>query len=124
MLKLYKDSTVDLSRKMNEEEKVRDTTTFSCPKDEDELLSHMSSTIRNITRFPAQNPPHWTSIKYEHGFTEEWNQGINTKYCTSRFRKLKDTALTLYRQLALKAEEKNPGGPHDPERRERHPRTL
>ena len=70
----------------------------------------MSSAICNITRFSAQHPPHWTSIKYKHGLTEEWNQGINTKDCTSRLRKLKDTALTLYRQLALKAEEKKTGG--------------
>ena len=117
MLKLYKDSMWDLSKKMNEEEKVKDTTTFSCPKNEDELLNHMSSAIRNITRFSAHHPPHWTSIKYEHGLTEEWNQGINTKDCTSRLRKLKDTALTLYRQLALKAEEKKRGWLHDPGRR-------
>ncbi len=56
-LRLYKESMWDLSKKMNEEDKLRDTTTSSCPKNEDEPLNHMASTIRNITRFPAQNHP-------------------------------------------------------------------
>ncbi len=65
-LRLYKESMRDLSKKVNDEDKLKDSTTPSNPKNEEELLNHMSSAIRNITRFPAQNPPKLISINYEH----------------------------------------------------------
>ena len=95
----------DLSRKMREEDRTRSNPTASNPKSEDELLSHMSSAIRNLARHTTNDPPIWTTIIYEHPLTEEWNQGLGTKDSANRLQKLKDTTLTLYRQLALKAEE-------------------
>ena len=44
-----------------------------------ELLGHMPSAIRNLTRHPTNDPPKWTTINYEHPLTEEWNQGLGTR---------------------------------------------
>ncbi len=91
----------DLSRKMSTEEKNKNTSTPSTPKDAKALLNNMTSTIRNLTRYspgdPPLNGPHWT--------TNTWNQHLRAKDSATRLQKLKDTMLTLYRQMALKAEE-------------------
>ena len=63
----------------------------------------MTSTIRNLTRYSSGDPPKWTTLDYEHSMTEEWNHHLRTKDSATRLHKLKDTMLTLYRQLARKA---------------------
>ena len=65
----------------------------------------MTSTIRNLTRYSPGDPPKWTTLDYEHPMTEEWSQHLRTKDSATRLQKLKDATITLYRQLALKAEE-------------------
>ena len=78
-LRLYKETMWDFSRKMSEEDRTKGNITPSNPKNEDELLGHMSSAIRNLTRHPTNDPPKWTTINYEHPLTEEWNQGLGTR---------------------------------------------
>ena len=99
----------DFSRKMSTEEKNKNTSTPSTPKDEEALLNHMTSTIRNLTRYSAGEPPKWTTLDYEHPMTEEWNQRLRNRDSATRLQKLKDATITLYRQLALNAEEEQQG---------------
>ena len=61
----------DISKKMSEEDRDKNTNTPTKPKDEEALLSHMISTIRNLTRHPPNQPPKWTNLEYEHPMTEE-----------------------------------------------------
>ncbi len=56
-LKMYKEAMWDLSKKLSEEDKIKNNNTPTTPKDEEPLLSHMTSTIRNLTRHSPGDPP-------------------------------------------------------------------
>ena len=69
---------------MSEEDNNKNTKTPTKPTDEEALLSHTISTIKNLTRHPPNQPPKWTNLEYEHPMTEEWNQHLRNKDSATR----------------------------------------